>query len=179
MVLREPVEIRIFADCIEIINQGGPDRSVKMGEIKTGIIHNRRYRNRRIGDFLKELDMTEDRGTGIPIIRKEVRINGSPEPRFETDDNYSYFITTLPIHPAFYPNEAINEATKSALGGIVEVILNQPGINRLELIKKSGKSKTSIERYLRILKENNFVNYQGSKKTGGYHLTDEAKQKLK
>jgi len=26
--MREPVEIRILPDCIEIINQGGPDRSV-------------------------------------------------------------------------------------------------------------------------------------------------------
>jgi hypothetical protein len=37
-----------------------------------GIIRNKRYRNRRIDDFLKELDMTEGRGTGIPIIRKEM-----------------------------------------------------------------------------------------------------------
>ena len=51
-----------------------PNRSVKMDEIGKGIIHNRRYRNRRIGNFLKELDMTEGRGTGIPIIRKEMRL---------------------------------------------------------------------------------------------------------
>ena len=31
-------------------------------EYKRGIIHNRRYRNRRIGDFLKELNITEGRG---------------------------------------------------------------------------------------------------------------------
>jgi ATP-dependent DNA helicase RecG len=60
--IREPVEIRILPDCIEIINQGGPDRSVKFDEIQQGIIRNKRYRNRRIGDFLKELDMTEGRG---------------------------------------------------------------------------------------------------------------------
>ena len=107
--IREPVEIRILPDCIEIINQGGPDRSVKIEEIKKGIIRNKRYRNRRIGDFLKELDMTEGRGTGIPIIRREMAKNGSPEPRFETNDNYSYFITTLPIHPVFLvPNGVIN-----------------------------------------------------------------------
>ena len=111
--IREPVEIRILPDCIEIINQGGPDRSVKMEDIKQGIIHNRRYRNRRIGDFLKELDMTEGRGTGIPIIRKEMKKNGSPEPRFETGDDYSYFITTLPIHPLFLVNDGVNEPIKS------------------------------------------------------------------
>lgn len=118
--IREPVEIRILPDCIEIINQGGPDRSVKMNEIQKGIVHNRRYRNRRIGDFLKELDMTEGRGTGIPIIRKEMRNNGSPEPRFETDENYSYFITTLPIHPAFIESDGLN----GVVSGVVNKMYN-------------------------------------------------------
>ena len=31
------------------------------------------------GDFLKKLDMTEGRGTGIPIIRREMTKNSSPE----------------------------------------------------------------------------------------------------
>jgi ATP-dependent DNA helicase RecG len=52
--IHEPVVIRILPDSIEIINQGGPDRSVKITEIEKGIIRNPRYRNRRIGDFLKE-----------------------------------------------------------------------------------------------------------------------------
>ena len=55
------------------------------------------------------LDLTEGRGTGIPIIRREMAKNGSPEPRFETDDNYSYFIATLPIHSAFLIDDGINE----------------------------------------------------------------------
>ena len=117
--VREPVEIRILPDCIEIINQGGPDRSVKLNEMQKGIIRNKRYRNRRIGDFLKELDMTEGRGTGIPIIRREMAKNGSPEPRFETDDNYSYFITTLPIHPAFLEaDETLKEGVNDGINSV-------------------------------------------------------------
>lgn len=38
----------------------------------------RRYRNRRIGDFLKELDLTEGRCTGIPKMRAAMEKNGSP-----------------------------------------------------------------------------------------------------
>jgi len=49
--------------------------------------------------------MTEGRGTGIPIIRREMEKNGSPETRFETDENHSSFITTLPIHPVFLLEE--------------------------------------------------------------------------
>lgn len=58
----------------------------------------RRYRNRRIGEFLKELDLTEGRSTGIPKILRVMRANGSPTPIFETDDEHSYFLIRLPIH---------------------------------------------------------------------------------
>jgi ATP-dependent DNA helicase RecG len=54
--------------------------------------------------------MTGGRGTGIPIIRKEMAKNGSPEPRFETNENYSYFITTLPVHPAFLLDDGVNDS---------------------------------------------------------------------
>jgi ATP-dependent DNA helicase RecG len=60
----------------------------------------RRYRNRRIGEFLKELDLTEGRGTGVPKILRAMRENGSPPPIFEFDEDHSYFATVLPVHPA-------------------------------------------------------------------------------
>jgi ATP-dependent DNA helicase RecG len=50
----------------------------------------RKYRNRRIGEFLKELHLTEGRTTGIPCILKSLEKNGSPKPVFETDDERSY-----------------------------------------------------------------------------------------
>ena len=64
-------------------------------------VASRNYRNRRIGDFLKELHYTEGRSTGFPKIRKALRQNGSPEVRFETDDNNSYFLAHLDIHTEF------------------------------------------------------------------------------
>ena len=56
---REPIEITIEPDCIRIISYGGPDRSIKLDELNRGVAHARRYRNRKLGDFLKELDLTE------------------------------------------------------------------------------------------------------------------------
>lgn len=43
------------------------------------------YRNRRLGEFLKELDLTEGRSTGIPTIQDGLVKNGSPRATFETD----------------------------------------------------------------------------------------------
>lgn len=67
--------------------------------MRAGRALSRRYRNRRIGELLKELELTEGRGTGIPKIQRAMRKNGSPEPIFEFDEDHSYFAVILPIHP--------------------------------------------------------------------------------
>lgn len=52
-----------------------------------------------MGDFLEELGLTEGRGTGVPKIRQAMKDNGSPPPKFQTDKEKSYFLTTLALHP--------------------------------------------------------------------------------
>lgn len=98
--VREPVEIRIHQEEMVILSYPGPDRSVNLENLRLGKAQPRRYRNRRIGEFFKELDMTEGRSTGIPKIIKAMKENGSPPPEFEFDADYSYFMVTLPIHQA-------------------------------------------------------------------------------
>ncbi len=55
----------------------------------------------RLGEFLKELELTEGRATGIPTILKALKDNGSPAPRFLTHSDYSFFEVELFIHPSF------------------------------------------------------------------------------
>lgn len=98
---REPIELRVENDRIEIVSFPGPDRSVMIEELKSYRVSNRRYRNRRIGDFLKELHLTEGRNTGFKKILDALEANGSPKPEFETDEDRSYIITRLFIHEAF------------------------------------------------------------------------------
>lgn len=95
---REPIEVRIDQDAITIISYPWADRSVKIDDLRKGKAVTRRYRNRRIGEFLKELDLTEGRSTGVPKILRVMQQNGSPTPIFETDDEHSYFLIKLPIH---------------------------------------------------------------------------------
>lgn len=101
---REPIEVRIDQDAITIISYPWADRSVKIDDLRTGKAVTRRYRNRRIGEFLKELDLTEGRSTGVPKILRVMRENGSPTPIFETDDEHSYFLIRLPIHEGCLTN---------------------------------------------------------------------------
>lgn len=98
---REPIEVRVENDKIEIVSFPGPDRSVTLEGLKSYHVSNRRYRNRRIGDFLKELHLTEGRNTGFKKILDALEANGSPKPEFETDEARSYFISRFYIHKEF------------------------------------------------------------------------------
>ena len=62
----DPVEVRVNPEGIEVVSYPGPDASIRIEVLNGDKIVARRYRNRRIGEFLKELDLTEGRCTGIP-----------------------------------------------------------------------------------------------------------------
>ncbi|MBD3843465.1 MAG: hypothetical protein IE909_16600 [Campylobacterales bacterium] len=92
---REAIKVNILANKMEIISHGGAMPPITKEDFKKDRIVTMKYLNRRIGDFLKELHLTEGKGTGIPKIRRAMRNNGSDEPIFETDDARSYFVTIL------------------------------------------------------------------------------------
>ena len=99
--LRSPIEVQVFTDKITILSHPGP-----VPPVNAHVMANQRqiiareYRNRRIGDFLKELHLTEGRGTGFPTNYDAMAKNGSPEPIFETDET-TYVLVTIPIHDSF------------------------------------------------------------------------------
>ncbi|MGB4661127.1 MAG: ATP-binding protein [Mobilitalea sp.] len=97
----EPVEIRIYVDNIQIINYPGPDKWIDMDKFVIGKVRARKYRNRRIGEFFKEIELSEKQGTGITTILSELKKNGSPLPEFETDDDRTYLITTIKMRSGF------------------------------------------------------------------------------
>ncbi|MBP5340411.1 MAG: hypothetical protein J6Z14_14105 [Prevotella sp.] len=44
-----------------------------MDDLRAGkLVHARRYRNSSLGEFLKELHLTEGRSTGFPTIHEEL-----------------------------------------------------------------------------------------------------------
>ncbi|WP_445957700.1 KTSC domain-containing protein [Yeosuana sp.] len=121
-----PVEIQIHKDKIEILSFPGPMPPINQAMLKKQRVVARDYRNRKIGGFLKELKLTEGRGTGLPIIHSSLEENGSPPPTFETDENNAYFLCILPIHPL-----APTAQDKRAIDGAKDI---SPKINDLNEI---------------------------------------------
>ena len=139
---REPVEVRINPEEIEIVSYPGPDASIRVEALRGDKIVARRYRNRRIGEFLKELDLTEGRCTGIPIIRAAMARNGSPPPKFSTDKGRTYFLAELPVHPEMKRLEAQVKAQVKAQVDKIE--LNDTEKRIVAALKKGPMATAQI-----------------------------------
>lgn len=163
--LLDPIEVRILPKSIEIISYNGVDPSLKQTDFDSGRVRARRYRNRRVGEFLKELKLTEGRGTGIPTIVNALKNNGSPLPKFDANEpERIHFIVEIPIHEAFNNDERdeyrfdikksdelklavqkLSEAIKDILGQ-----KHQPTFKSIE--KNMQTSKEITEEQFNILK---------------------------
>ena len=97
-----PIEVQVYPrEAIEVLSYPGPVPPINNRMLQQRRVTARHYRNRRIGEFLKELDLTEGKATGFPVIRNAMQNNGSPEPEFFTDEERTIFQATLKIHPWF------------------------------------------------------------------------------
>lgn len=132
---KEPITVRITSESIEITSFPGFDQSISDKDIAELRIRARVYRNRRIGDFLKELKLIEGRNTGFPNAIKALKANGSGMPRFEMDNERSFLSVTIPIHPYFL--KASSDKDTEYREKILVQLRTSP-MNRTELAKALG-----------------------------------------
>ena len=93
-------KVYIRPHCLEVISYPGPHPSLKQDEFTKGsVIPPVQARNRRIGDFLRQLNLAEARGTGVETIFRTMEKNKNPTPKFQFD--LTYFRVILPAHPKF------------------------------------------------------------------------------
>lgn len=156
-----PIEISVYPDKLVVLSFPGPLPPVDKEALKNKKIFSRNYRNRRIGDFLKELDLTEGRGTGFPIIYRKMEQNGSPQPSFETDDVRTHFLAVLPVHPEFLKEVSqkteYTDLPKLESPRALEILeFCKEAKSRKEIMEMLGISNhpKNLERYITPLIEN-------------------------
>ena len=160
--IHEPITVRIESDKIEITSAPGPDRSITDEDIKNFQMRTRRYRNRRIGDFLKELHLVEGRNTGIPTALREIKKNGSPLPIFLTDEDRTFFSVIIPIHEAFINNDYLNSKledikkkrrSKDEIKELILETLDKESYSANELYRSLGYSGNASKTFREIIEE--------------------------
>lgn len=94
------------------------------------------YRNRRLGDFLKEVHLTEGRATGMPLIHQSLNFNGSPDAVLYTDEQRTVFLVTLKVHKAFENELVVSPVHEYTLDNWEDLVVF---INQV-VVEVSGKS---------------------------------------
>ena len=175
----EPVTIEIEPDCISIMNFPGIDRSISGKTIAEGKrFVSRYYRNRRLGEFLKELDLSEGHSSGIPTIQEELENNGSPRAEFFTVEDRRAMRIRIPIHPAFLEDDQMendnllqNETSLKQvlkpkdfekLVDVISVLEVKREISVQEVMEITRKSRTTAWRYMKTLVELGVVEAEGN-----------------
>lgn len=168
----EPITVSVTPDKMEITSLPGPDRTISSEDIANRRMVSRRYRNRRIGDFLKELKLVEGRNTGFPTILRAMMQNGSETPSFETDEKRTYLTVVLPIQKTFLTqnnskNDRPNKASKTRKSIanienlIIETLTHEGELSTPALTEAMGYTKAtdSVRKAVRQLLEAGKVEY--------------------
>ena len=104
----EPVKVYAYPNRLAITSYPGPVPGIERDHFRTGsMVPTVPARNRRVGEFLKELKLAESRGTGLRKIERAMRANGSAPPRYDFDQDRTYFSVTLPVQPRYQVNAAL------------------------------------------------------------------------
>lgn len=163
---------------ITIQNVGGPDRSISETDIsKCELLVSKRYRNRRLGEYLKELDLTEGRSTGIPTIQKELEKNGSPRAIVVTDEDRTFFRITIPCHEMagniiadIAKKDGIQKSSQKSSQKVIELIRNNPNITTSEMAEAIGITRRAIAKITNMLQTEGLICRIGSRKEGYWEV---------
>lgn len=75
----------------------------------------------------------------MPKMLKAMRQNGSPIPVFETDEDRTFFLVRLPIHPQFM-KEAEARKRRAATGEVTGQVTGQVAVRVLQFCEQPRKA---------------------------------------
>lgn len=155
---REPITIRVEKDRIEVTSIPGFDRTISNTQIKNLNPRSKRYLNRRIAEFLKELKIVEAKNTGYPEIVAKCKENGSPMPIIDMNEERDYVTVVLPIHESFLGKKEPLEKR------IIDALAIKP-MTKTELCKYLGYERivNSVSKKLLELIQNNSIELTNKK----------------
>lgn len=185
-MVNEPITIRITPKELEITSFPGFDRSITDQNIKDFKIRSRIYRNRRIGDFFKELKLTEGRNTGIPNALVALKENGSEFPIFEMDPDRRYISVILKNNKVF--NDKIDSKykttkrlSKDKIKENILKVINEEPVSLNELSKRlnyKGISK-SLTIAVKELEKDSYLKQIKNGRTSIIKITSYGKKHIK
>ena len=160
-----PPVFEIFSDRIEITSTGGLSIIKNIDDFFSA------YSNptsRELMRIYKDLELVEHLGSGLNRI-------------LEAYDKDSFVIKQNYMKNIFYKNETpldgvvsggVNGVVSGGVRELLEFIQTNPGLRANELSEHIDTPLRTVQRWLKQLKDENKIEFQGAPKTGGYVLKD-------
>lgn len=164
-ITENPPVFEIFSDRIEITSTGGLSIIKNIDDFFSA------YSNptsRELMRIYKDLELVEHLGSGLNRI-------------LEAYDKDSFVIKQNYMKNIFYKNETpldgvvsggVNGVVSGGVTELLEFIQTNPGLRANELSKHIDTPLRTVQRWLKQLKDENKIEFQGAPKTGGYVLKD-------
>lgn len=178
-----PCKFTIFSDQVETENANNPRGSGKIDPTNFAPFP----KNPTIAKFFIQLGRVEELGSGVLNVSKLIKeyTNGGEASFIEGDIFRMIIPPTKNNNKSTYNNTKSNDAVNdgiidrlsdtvvSAVVDILRVINdNKEGVTTKDIIPQINKSSSSIDRYLKILKDIGLIEYKGSAKTGKYFVKE-------
>lgn len=171
--------VKIFDNKIEFYNQGKLPDELSIEKIKSGN-YKSMPRNLQIADVFKKANIIEKYGSGIKRMIDIFNKYGSKEPLIE-DDLGGIVVTvyskdpfdkkdSLPTQEKI--SEGINEGINEGISLLYQYIKDSPLKRVVQIEKALNIPAKTLERWIGKLKNEKKIEFQGSKKTGGYKVVD-------
>ena len=160
-----PPVFEIFSDRIEITSTGGLSIIKNIDDFFSA------YSNptsRELMRIYKDLELVEHLGSGLNRI-------------LEAYDKDSFVMKQNYMKNIFYKNETpldgvvsggVNGVVSGGVRELLEFIQTNPGLRANELSEHIDTPLRTVQRWLKQLKDENKIEFQGAPKTGGYVLKD-------
>ena len=181
----QPATFIIYRDRVETENANNPHGK--------GILSPSNFspfpKNPSIAKFFMQLGRFDELGSGILNVNKYIEAySGKDNPKFIEGATFKTIIPTPTVINATIADvqgiegiiesvvEGVTGGVKERLVLIASKIYNKPGIKAVELQETFEVSERTILSDLKRLQD--YLDYKGSKKTGGYYLKNSIKEVL-
>jgi ATP-dependent DNA helicase RecG len=181
------MQVSIYSNRTEISNFGGLPGDMTVADLKKE--HPSIPRNPDIANTCFLRQYIEMVGSGSIRIISECKKNGFKPPQWKDDNNILTLTFPEVVHSK---NEGINEGINDTISDTISDTINDTismgvkselaqvyrYIKGNQLSKSTdievhiNKSNATVERYLKLLRDNKLIEYVGSRKSGGYKVLE-------
>ncbi|WP_252970845.1 ATP-binding protein [Aliarcobacter cryaerophilus] len=156
------LQIRVYDDKLVLYNGATLNPEVPIEKFNQP--HQSKPFNPTMASVFYKCGFIENWGKGTINIINECLEYGLPAPTFE----YEWEA----VRTTFYKrveNEIVDGGINGGINEILDFISKKSGLSAVQISQNLGVPLRTVQRQIKELKDKNYIEYKGSKKTGGYY----------